>query len=157
MKYVQFIEAYLGERGESLPEDEGDLVTTSGEVIGRHRGVHNYTVGQRKGLGIAAGKPLYVVELDRAANRVVVGDDAELRANACEVRDVNWISFAALESPLRAAVKIRHRHEPAAATIEPIDATFARVNFDVPQRAITPGQAAVFYSGDVVLGGGWIR
>ncbi len=156
-KYVQFIEAYLGERGESLPEDEGDLVTTSGEVIGRHRGVHNYTVGQRKGLGIAAGKPLYVVELDRAANRVVVGDDAELRANACEVRDVNWISFAALESPLRAAVKIRHRHEPASATIEPIDATSARVNFDVPQRAITPGQAAVFYSGDVVLGGGWIR
>ena len=73
--YVKFIAAYLGERGESLPEEEGDLVTTSGEVIGRHRGVHNYTVGQRKGLGIAAGRPLYVVELDRAANRVVVGDD----------------------------------------------------------------------------------
>ena len=95
--YVKFIGAYLGERGESLPEDEGDLVTTSGEVIGRHRGVHNYTVGQRKGLGIAAGRPLYVVELDRAANRVIVGDDAELRTNVCEIRDVNWISFAALE------------------------------------------------------------
>jgi tRNA-specific 2-thiouridylase len=156
-KYVQFIEAYLGERGESLPEDEGDLVTTSGEVIGRHRGVHNYTVGQRKGLGIAAGRPLYVVELDRAANRVVVGDDAELRADTCEVRDVNWMSFAALEAPVRASVKIRHRHEPAAATIEPVDATCARVKFDAPQRAITPGQAAVFYSEDVVLGGGWIR
>ena len=155
--YVQFIEAYLGERGEAMPEEEGDLVTTSGEVIGRHRGVHHYTVGQRKGLGIAAGRPLYVVELDRVSNRVVVGDDVELRSESCEVRDVNWISFAVLEAPVRATVKIRHRHEPAAATIEPIDATSARVKFDVAQRAITPGQAAVFYSGDVVLGGGWIR
>ena len=155
--YVQFIEAYLGERGEAMPEEEGDLVTTGGEVIGRHRGVHHYTVGQRKGLGIAVGRPLYVVELDHAANRVVVGEDAELRSESCEVRDVNWISFAVLEAPMRATVKIRHRHEPAAATIEPIDATSARVKFDVAQRAITPGQAAVFYSGDVVLGGGWIR
>src|SRR5882757_283128 len=155
--YVQFIEAYLGERGEAIPEEEGDLVTTSGEVVGRHRGVHHYTVGQRKGLGIAAGRPVYVVKLDHAANRVVVGEDAELRSESCEVRDVNWISFGVLEAPVRATVKIRHRHEPAAATIEPIDATSARVKFDVAQRAITPGQAAVFYSGDVVLGGGWIR
>jgi tRNA-specific 2-thiouridylase len=155
--YVQFIEAYLGERGEAMPEEEGDLVTTRGEVVGRHRGVHHYTVGQRKGLGIAAGRPLYVVELDHAANRVVVGDDAELRSESCEVRDINWISFAVLETPIRATVKIRHRHEPAAATIEPIDATSARVKFDVPQRAITPGQAAVFYLGDIVLGGGWLR
>jgi len=156
-KYVQFIEAYLGERGETLPAEEGDLVTTSGEVLGRHRGVHNYTIGQRKGLGIAAGRPLYVVELDHAANRVVVGDDAELRSDSCEVRDVNWISFAALQSPVRASVKIRHRHEPAAATIEPAGAASARVQFDEPQRAVTPGQAAVFYSNEVVLGGGWIR
>jgi tRNA-specific 2-thiouridylase len=155
--YVKFIDAYLGERGESLPEEEGELVTTAGEVIGRHRGVHHYTLGQRKGLGVAAGRPLYVVELDRAANRVVVGDDAELRSDSCEVQDINWISMARLETPVRAAVKIRHRHDPAAATIEPMDATRARVTFDEPQRAITPGQAAVFYSGDVVLGGGWIR
>lgn len=155
--YVKFIDAYLGERGESLPEEEGDLVTTSGEVIGRHRGVHHYTVGQRKGLGIAAGRPLYVVELDRASNRVVVGDDVELRSEVCEVRDINWISFAALESPVRASVKIRHRHEPATATVEPLNKTSARVRFDNPQRAITPGQAAVFYSEDVVLGGGWIK
>jgi tRNA-specific 2-thiouridylase len=155
--YVRFIEAYLGERGETLPEEEGDLVTTNGEVVGRHRGVHHYTIGQRKGLGIAAGRPLYVVELDRAANRVIVGGDAELRSESCEVRDVNWILFAALDAPVRASVKIRHRHEPAAATVEPMDATLARVIFDMPQRAITPGQAAVFYSGDVVLGGGWIR
>src|SRR6201998_1877484 len=155
--YVKFIAAYLGERGESLPEEEGELVTTSGELVGRHRGVHNYTVGQRKGLGIAAGKPLYVVELDRAANRVIVGDDADLRTGACEIRDVNWISFAALEAPARAMVKIRHRHQPATATVEALSATSARVIFDDPQRAITPGQAAVCYAGDVVLGGGWIR
>jgi len=155
--YVRFIEAYLGEQGGALQEEEGDLVTTSGEVIGRHRGVHRYTIGQRKGLGIAAGRPLYVVELDRAANRVIVGDDRELRSEFCEVRDVNWISFPALEAPRRATVKIRHRHEPAAATVEPIGSASARVRFDTPQRAITPGQAAVFYSGDVVLGGGWIR
>jgi tRNA-specific 2-thiouridylase len=80
-----------------------------------------------------------------------------LRSDVCEVRDVNWISFATLESPLRAAVKIRHRHEPAPATVAPIDATAARIIFDEPQRAITPGQAAVFYSGNVVLGGGWIK
>ncbi len=155
--YVKFIAAYLGEKGEALPQDEGELVTTSGEVIGRHRGVHNYTVGQRKGLGIAAGRPLYVVELDHATNRVIVGDDADLRTSVCEIRDVNWISFAALESPVRAQVKIRHRHDPAPATIEPIDENAARIRFDEPQRAITPGQAAVCYSGDVVLGGGWIR
>jgi len=155
--YVKFIGAYLGERGESLPAEEGELVTTGGEVIGRHRGVHHYTVGQRKGLGVAAGKPLYVVELDRAANRVIVGEDAELRSGVCEIRDTNWISFERLEAPVRAEVKIRHRHEPAAATIEPIDSASARIRFDEPQRAITPGQAAVCYSGDVVLGGGWIR
>jgi tRNA-uridine 2-sulfurtransferase len=154
--YVKFIGAYLAERGEALPEEEGELVTTSGEVIGHHRGVHNYTVGQRKGLGIAAGKPLYVVELDHVANRVVVGQDADLRSNLCEIRDTNWISFTTLEAPVRAMVKIRHRHEPSPATIEPIDATSSRVIFDEPQRAITPGQAAVCYSEDVVLGGGWI-
>jgi tRNA-uridine 2-sulfurtransferase len=155
--YVKFIAAYLGEKGGALPQDEGELVTTSGEVIGRHRGIHNYTVGQRKGLGVAAGRPLYVVELDHAANRVIVGDDADLRTISCEIGDVNWISYAALKSPVRASVKIRHRHDPAAATIEPIDENSARVIFDEPQRAITPGQAAVCYSGDIVLGGGWIR
>jgi tRNA-specific 2-thiouridylase len=154
--YVRFIEAYLGESEEVLPQEDGEMVTTSGEVIGRHRGVHHYTVGQRKGLGIAAGRRLYVVELNRAANRVVVGDDAELRSETCDVHRINWISFDRLEAPIRAAVKIRHRHEPAAATVEPTGAATAVVRFDVPQRAITPGQAAVFYAGDVVLGGGWI-
>jgi len=155
--YVQFIGAYLKERGQALPEEEGDLVTTAGEIIGRHRGVHRYTVGQRKGLGVAASKPLYVVELDHAANRVVVGDGCELLSNVCEIGEANWISFEALEAPVRAMVKIRHRHDPAAATIEPAGTASARIIFDEPQRAITPGQAAVCYSGDVVVGGGWIR
>jgi tRNA-specific 2-thiouridylase len=157
--YVRFIEAYLAEQGNALPSEigePGELVTTSGEVIGEHPGVHHFTVGQRRGLGVAAGRPLYVVAVDRAANRVIVGSDDELRTPACEVRDVNWIAVAEPAQPLRATVKIRNRHVPAAATVEPLDAGRARVKFEVPQRAVTPGQAAVFYSGDVVLGGGWI-
>ncbi len=155
--YVRFIEAYLEEQGSSLPEDSGELVTTSGEVIGRHAGVHHFTVGQRRGLGIAAGRPLYVVALDRAANRVVVGDDADLRRDSCEVRDINWISHARLAHPLEVEVKLRHRHAPAAATLEPLGPGEVRVCFRQPQRAITPGQAAVFYSDHAVVGGGWIR
>jgi len=154
--YVRFIEAYLEERGSSLPAGAGEIVSTSGEVVGRHQGVHRYTVGQRRGLGLTAGRPMYVVEIDRAANRLIVGSDGELARETCDVRDVNWVAVERLEQPARVMVKIRHRHEPGAATIEPLDAAIARVRFDVPQRAITPGQAAVFYSGERVLGGGWI-
>jgi tRNA-uridine 2-sulfurtransferase len=161
--YVRFIEAYLGEQGGAMPDDSGEIVTTTGEVLARHSGLHQFTVGQRKGLGFAAGKPYYVVELDRARKRVVVGSDDELRSAECLVRDVNWISIAALSSPTRAKVKIRNRHEPALATLHPVldadgrrIASRTRVVFDEPQRAITPGQAAVFYDGEVVLGGGWI-
>jgi tRNA-specific 2-thiouridylase len=155
--YVRFIEAYLAEQGRELQHEEGELVTTDGRVIGRHDGVHRFTIGQRRGLGIATGQPLYVLQIDPARNRVVVGDERELRRDACEVRDVNWISVAALDAAAEAMVKIRNRHEPAAATVEPLDPTTARVRFHTPQRAVTPGQAAVFYQGDVVLGGGWIR
>ncbi|MGH9726892.1 MAG: tRNA 2-thiouridine(34) synthase MnmA, partial [Candidatus Acidiferrales bacterium] len=155
--YVRFIEGYLHEQGSSLPRESGEIVSTSGEVLGRHSGLHHYTVGQRKGLGFAAGRALYVVEIDRAANRLVVGDDRELRGSVCEVRDINWIAFAALSAPIEAKVRIRNRHEPALAEISAIDAVTARVRFREPQRAITPGQAAVFYDSDKVLGGGWIR
>ncbi len=154
--YVRFIEAYLEEQGSELPAEPGEIVTTTGEVIGQHRGVHRYTVGQRRGLGVAAGRPVYVVALDRAANRVVVGEDSELHTAACDLREVNWIPFAYLEQPMRLMVKIRHRHQAAAAMIAALDARRARVRFDVPQRAVTPGQAAVFYAGDRVVGGGWI-
>jgi tRNA-specific 2-thiouridylase len=156
--YVKFIEGYLHEQGSELPKEPGDIVSTSGELLGRHTGLHQFTVGQRKGLGLAGGQPpMYVVALDRAQNRLVVGEDQELRRSTCEVRDVNWIPYKVPGQPVQAMVRIRNRHEPAAAEITPLDATTARVTFREPQRAITPGQAAVFYAGEKVLGGGWIR
>jgi tRNA-specific 2-thiouridylase len=155
--YVKFIASYLEEQGSALPEIPGDIVNTAGEVLGRHNGLHSFTVGQRKGLGLSTGQPMYVVALDRAQNCLVVGEDRELRSTSCDVRDINWISCATLESPIDAMVRVRNRHEPAAAQIAPLDATTARITFADPQRAITPGQAAVFYRGDEVLGGGWIR
>jgi tRNA-specific 2-thiouridylase len=154
--YVQFIEGYLQEQRRALPKEEGEIVTTAGEVIGRHHGLHHYTVGQRKGLGLAVGYPVYVVSLDRVKNRLVVGEDLELRRSVCIVRNVNWIPYVVPEGPVEAAVRIRNHHEPALAQITPLDATNARVSFHVAQRAITPGQAAVFYVGEQVLGGGWI-
>jgi tRNA-specific 2-thiouridylase len=159
--YAQFIEAYRLEQGLDVPEDagrdgQGELVTTSGEVLGRHAGVHHFTVGQRRGLGIAAGRPLYVVHIDSASRRVTVGGEDELLRDACEVQDVNWISGDAPAAALEAMVKIRYRHQPAAATVEPLGSSRVRLRFREPQRAVTPGQAAVFYSGERVLGGGWI-
>jgi tRNA-uridine 2-sulfurtransferase len=155
--YVQFIHAYANERGISLQNGEGEIVSENGDVIGRHNGVHNFTVGQRKGLGFAAGKPLYVLSIDPQNNRVVVGEDDVLRKTVCEVEEINWISCEKPPAEFRAFVKIRHKHEPAAATVAPLEAGFARVTFDSPQRAITPGQAAVFYDRDRVLAGSWIR
>jgi tRNA-uridine 2-sulfurtransferase len=155
--YVQFIQAYSRESGISLHGSEGEIVTETGEVIGRHKGVHEFTIGQRKGLGFAVGKPLYVLSIDQKQNRVVVGADDALRTTTFEIEDVNWVSCEIPEAPLRAAAKIRHKHEPASATIAALESNRARVTFKTPQRAITPGQAAVFYDGDRVLGGGWIR
>jgi tRNA-specific 2-thiouridylase len=155
--YVQFIQAYSRDAGISLSQGEGEIVTENGVVVGHHNGVHNFTIGQRKGLGFAAGKPLYVLSLDPEKNRVVVGDDDSLRTSSCEVTGVNWVSCQRPERPTRARVKIRHKHEPAPATVEALGELRARIIFDAPQRAITPGQGAVFYDGDCVLGGAWIR
>jgi tRNA-specific 2-thiouridylase len=154
--YVQFIESYLHEQGGTLPDGAGDIVTTAGEVVGRHEGLHRYTVGQRRGLGIAKGRPMYVVALDRAKNRLIVGEDEALHSTSAEVRNVNWIPFAEPGGRLEAMVRIRNRHEPAEAEITALDSGKARIEFREPQRAITPGQAAVFYADDLVLGGGWI-
>jgi len=154
--YVRFIESYLQEQGSALASEPGEIVLTSGEVVGRHEGLHHYTVGQRRGLGVAIGRPVFVVALDRERNRLVVGEDAELHSAGCDVRDVNWIAFEQPEGPVQASVRIRNRHQPAEAEITATSATTARVHFREPQRAITPGQAAVFYSGEKVLGGGWI-
>jgi len=155
--YVQFIHAYARERGEPINDAAGDIVTEDGAVIGRHTGVHNYTIGQRKGLGFAAGKPVYVLAIEAEKNRIIVGEDEALRTSTFEIAGVNWISIAESSAPLRAMAKIRHKHEPAEATIEALPGLRARITFDVPQRAITPGQAAVVYDDDVVLAGGWIK
>ena len=155
--YVQFIEAYSRESGSPLSNRGGEIVDEEGTVIGRHQGVHQFTIGQRKGLGFAAGKPLYVLSIDRTNNRVVVGDDESLRTTTCEVENINWIAHVSSNDTVRAAIKIRHKHIPADATVLPLDTTHARITFDTPQRAITSGQGAVFYHGDRVLGGGWIR
>jgi tRNA-uridine 2-sulfurtransferase len=158
--YKRFIDAYLADRGEALPDTAGELVTTSGEVIGEHHGIHNFTVGQRKGLGVATGSPLYVIQISGADKQVIVGGEENLYSRTLRARRVNLISVADLREPMRVVVKIRHRHEPAAATIEKIAGESGGdgilVTFDQPQRAITPGQAAVFYDGDIVVGGGWI-
>ena len=155
--YVQFIHAYSREAGVPLLTGQGEIVTEDGVVVGHHNGVHNFTIGQRKGLGFAAGKPLYVLSIDPQKNRVVVGGDESLRTTSFEVQDVNWVSISEPEASVRASVKIRHKHEPAAATVEPLGGNSARVTFETPQRAVTPGQGAIFYDGDRVLGGAWIR
>jgi len=154
--YKHFLDAYLADAGEALPETAGELVTSDGRVIGEHSGIHNFTVGQRKGLGIATGSPLYVIQIKGDAHQVVVGSQDELYSRTLRARKVNFISIEDLDQPLRVRVKIRHRHEGASATIEMSAADEVLVTFEEPQRAITPGQAAVFYDGDIVVGGGWI-
>ena len=154
--YKQFITAYLEEQGEEMPQTAGELVAANGEVIGRHGGISNFTVGQRKGLGVASPSPLYVLNIDPVSHRVTVGADAELATHTLRARRLNWISIPELTGPMRVRAKIRHRHEPAWATLEPADNCEAVATFDEPQRAVTPGQSAVFYNGDEVVGGGWI-
>jgi tRNA-specific 2-thiouridylase len=154
--YKNFLDAYLSEQGESFPETAGEMVTTDGRVIGEHGGVHNFTVGQRKGLGVATGSPLYVLQIKGDTRQVVVGEQEKLYSRTLLTRKVNLISVPELNQPMRVTVKIRHRHEPAAAMIEKTGPDEILVTFAQPQRAITPGQAAVFYDGDCVVGGGWI-
>jgi tRNA-specific 2-thiouridylase len=156
-KYSEFIDRYLDHenRSDEMP-DGGEIVTTDGEVVGSHTGVHRYTIGQRKGLGIAHEKPLYVVQIERARNQIIVGRADELEASSFTARGVNWVAFDTPTESVRANVKIRYRHDPAPATIEPLPDGHARITFDEPQRAITPGQSTIFYDGDEVVGGGWI-
>jgi tRNA-specific 2-thiouridylase len=155
--YKQFIAAYLEEQGEQQPESAGELVASNGEVLGRHEGIANFTVGQRKGLGVSSPSPLYVLNIDPASHRVTVGANAELATQTLRARNLNWISIPELTAPMRVRAKIRHRHEPAWATLEPTETPSEVIaTFDEPQRAVTPGQSAVFYDGDEVVGGGWI-
>lgn len=167
--YARFIDRYLAEsRDESIDSDvdsaellpgaldPGDIVARDGSVLGRHEGIHRFTVGQRRGIGIAAPDPLYVIQIDAAHNRVVVGSRDDLLRSDMTVVRPNWIAIETLDGPLDVTVKIRSRSDEAAAVISPGNNGSVNVRFSEPQRAVTPGQAAVFYDGDVVLGGGWI-
>jgi tRNA-specific 2-thiouridylase len=154
--YGAFIDAWFREKGMEPARTRGEIVSTSGEVLGEHGGVHRFTVGQRKGIGIARPEPLYVIATHPSTQQVIVGGDADLRREEFSASRVNWISIATPTADLRAEVRIRNKHVPAGATLTPLDGGRVRVRFDVPQRAVTPGQGAVFYAGDLVLGGGWI-
>ena len=154
--YQSFLTAYLAEQDEPMPDSSGELVTASGEVLGRHAGIHSFTVGQRKGLGISSPEPQYVLAIHPDSHRVTVGSDEELMSRDLLANRLNWIAIPALTGEMRVQIKIRHRHEPAWATLVPEGEDLVRATFDQPQRAVTPGQAAVFYAGDEVVGGGWI-
>ena len=145
-----FLDKYLAPK-------KGDIVDADGKVLGQHDGVHHYTIGQRKGLGIAAAQPLYVIGLDAGANRVIVGDRTLATNPECNVGRVNWVSIAEPGSPIRAEVQVRYRSKPVPVTVIPLENSRARVVFDEPQFSITPGQAAVWYDGEKVLGGGIIE
>ena len=155
--YASFIEAYFREQGIDSGAAKGEIRDENGKLLGEHKGVHHYTIGQRKGLGIAAPQPLYVISTEPATQTVVVGTGDGLMRRKMHVKDVNWISMAQPSEPIRAKVRIRNKHVPAAATVYPqrVGGT-VEVEFDEPQRAITPGQGAVCYADDIVVAGGWI-
>jgi tRNA-specific 2-thiouridylase len=150
--YRGFLER-AGLRGASRA---GEIVDTAGSVLGTHAGIDGFTVGQRRGLGVSGDRPLYVVRVESESRRVVVGGDADLHREACVIERTRWIPFERLDGEIRATVRIRSTHEGAAATVHGLGGGRAEIRFEEAQRAIAPGQAAVAYDGDVVLGGGWI-
>ncbi|MBP5426585.1 MAG: tRNA 2-thiouridine(34) synthase MnmA, partial [Clostridiales bacterium] len=150
--YRKFIEDYTGK---SNPV--GDFVDTNGRVLGKHKGITNYTIGQRKGLGITFGKPMFVVDIDAKNNRVVLGEEEKVFSKGLTARDVNFISIESLREPYRVTAKIRSTALEAATVIYPLEDGRVIAKFDEKQRAITRGQAVVFYDGDVVVGGGIIE
>jgi tRNA-specific 2-thiouridylase len=154
--YAAFMDAYLRDKGMDREAVEGSIIDSDGRQVGKHAGAHHFTVGQRKGLGIAAPEPLYVIATDPSAQTVTVGSNDALLRSTLRARDVRWLSWEGLAAPARASVRIRNRHVPAPATLYPAPDGEVEVRFDEPQRAVTPGQGAVFYSGDLVAGGGWI-
>lgn len=149
--YVAFMERYTGKSYEP-----GDFLDLSGNVVGRHQGAVRYTLGQRKGLGLAMGAPVYVCAKDMERNTVTVGPNEALYSTTLIAENWNWFPFPALESPIRVAAKARYNQQPQSAVVYPEANGAARVVFDAPQRALTPGQAVVLYDGDMVVGGGTI-
>jgi tRNA-specific 2-thiouridylase len=155
--YAAFIDAYFAEQGIAREATAGEIVDTSGRSLGQHNGTHHFTVGQRRGLRVAAGEPLYVIATEPKTQRVVVGRNEDLLRASLVARGVNWLSIGPITEPRSAQVKIRNKHAAADATLVPTGAAArVEVRFAEPQRAVTPGQAAVFYDSDLVLGGGWI-
>ena len=144
-----FLDQYINER-------PGEIVDTQGAVLGQHLGIHHYTIGQRRGIGIAAPEPLYVVSLDAVTNRVVVGARADGHGSECTVDRVNWVSISQPTAPIRAEVQVRYRSAAVPVSVIPLADGKVKLVFDDPQFGITPGQAAVWYDGDIVLGGGII-
>jgi tRNA-uridine 2-sulfurtransferase len=150
--YASFVE-----RKEPAVARAGAIVDERGHQLGTHGGIHRFTVGQRKGLGIASTIPLYVLRIDADAARVTVGPRTALEQTRLTASSVNWIAIDAPPAPVRVAAQIRHRHKPAAGTVRALPDGRAEMIFDEPQPAITPGQAVVFYDADAVVGGGWIE
>ena len=144
-----FLDRYINER-------PGEIVNTQGAVLGQHLGIHHYTIGQRRGIGIAAPEPLYVVALHAGKNQVVVGSREETHGLDCTVDRVNWVSIPQPATPIRAEVQIRYRSEAVPVSVIPLAGNKIKLVFDEPQFGITPGQAAVWYDGEIVLGGGII-
>ena len=150
-EYAKFISGRVG--AEVKP---GEIVDTSGNVVGRHEGIIDFTVGQRRGVGVAMGEPMYVVDVDPRSNRVVIGRADDLLVGEFVAENVNWVSIAGPKRPLRCTVQVRYRSKPVPATVTVAGRFRVHVKFDEPQRAVTPGQAAVLYDDDLLLGGGWI-
>lgn len=156
--YARFVERYARfEMGRNASAETGEIVTAGGAVVGEHKGLHRYTVGQRRGIGVSSPQPLYVIKIDVARNRLVVGERNGLLRSAFTATGVNWVSIPEPVTPVRARVRVRYRSAESPATITPIAGGEVRVELDEPQPAITPGQATVFYDGEVVLAGGWIK
>ena len=143
-------------KSKMVAEHQGEIVNQAGEILGHHDGIEFYTIGQRKGLGISAPKPLYVLKLDPKKNQVVVGEAEQLIQESFHIERCNWIPFSELTEPIEATTRIRYNHSGTPATIEPGENGRATIRLHTPQRAIAPGQACVFYQDDLVLGGGWI-
>jgi tRNA-uridine 2-sulfurtransferase len=140
-----------------ITQTKGDIVNLEGKVLGQHDGIHHYTIGQRKGIGIAAPEPLYVVALDKINNKVIVGDRASVYSPECTAQKMNWLSIPEPTTPIRATVQVRYRSSAVPVTVIPLENSRVKLTFDEPQFGITPGQAAVLYDGDIVLGGGIIE
>ncbi|ACK70640.1 tRNA (5-methylaminomethyl-2-thiouridylate)-methyltransferase [Gloeothece citriformis PCC 7424] len=146
----EFLDKYIKQK-------EGDIVDLKGKVLGKHKGIHHYTIGQRKGLGVAAPEPLYVVKLDPIMNRVIVGNRADAGQSECNVSRMNWVSIPDPSTPIQTEAQVRYRSFPVRVNVIPLGDNRITLVFDEPQFGITPGQAAVLYQGDILLGGGIIE